>query len=321
MGGSEGVTRAAKSYFMIRIWSAPLALANYVILGWLVGQARANLALALQIVINLINMAATVLLVQVYGAGIAGAAIAAVLAEGTGFAAGIVAAWRIAESGFAVPAATLFDRTKLMRMLAVNRDIMVRTAALIIVFLFFTAKGAREGDVTLAANSVLNNFLLVSAFFLDGLANAAQQLCGRAFGARDARGFADSTRLVLLWGLGFALVVSVLFALFGPALINLMTTSDDVRRYARDFLVFVILAPLPGVFAFGFDGIYVGATWAREMRNLMLASLAIFLAAWWALSSFGNTGLWIALLGFYVARGGLQGLRYPALLRKTFKAA
>ncbi|MGY3695143.1 MATE family multidrug resistance protein [Bradyrhizobium sp. USDA 3240] len=320
MGGSEGVTRAAKSYFMIRIWSAPLALANYVILGWLVGQARANLALILQIVINLINMAATVLLVQVYGAGIAGAAIAAVLAETAGFIAGIVVAWRISQGGFVVPAATLFDRAELMRMLAVNRDIMVRTAALIVVFLFFTAKGAHEGDVTLAANSVLNNFLLVSAFFLDGLANAAQQLCGRAFGARDARGFADSTRLVLLWGVGFALVVSVLFALFGPALINLMTTSEDVRSSAREFLVFVILAPLPGVFAFGFDGIYVGATWAREMRNLMLASLAIFLAAWWALSGFGNTGLWIALLGFYVARGGLQGLRYPALLRKTFKS-
>jgi multidrug resistance protein, MATE family len=146
MGGSEGVTRAAKTYFMIRIWSAPLALANYVILGWLVGQARANLALALQIVINLINMIATVLLVQAYGAGIAGAAIAAVLAETAGFVVGIVVAWRISQTGFAVPAATLFDRTKLMRMLAVNRDIMVRTAALIVVFLFFTAKGAREGD-------------------------------------------------------------------------------------------------------------------------------------------------------------------------------
>ncbi|WOH81198.1 MATE family efflux transporter [Bradyrhizobium sp. BEA-2-5] len=319
MGGSEGVTRAAKTYFMIRIWSSPFAFANYVVLGWLVGQARANPALALQVVINVINMIATVLLVQVYGAGIAGAAIAAVLAETTGFAVGIVVAWRISQNGFAVPAATLFNRTKLMRLLAVNSDIMIRTAALIAVFLFFTAKGARAGDVTLAANSVLNNFLLVSAFFLDGLANAAQQLCGRAFGARDARGFSDSTRLVLLWGIGFALMVSVLFALFGAALINLMTTSDDVRRYAREFLPFVILAPLPGVFAFGFDGIYVGATWAREMRNLMLASLAIFLATWWVLSSFGNTGLWIALLGFYVARGGLQGLRYPALLRKTFK--
>jgi len=229
-------------------------------------------------------------------------------------------AWRIAEGSFAVPRAILFDRAKLMRMLAVNRDIMIRTAALIVVFLFFTAKGARDGDVTLAANSVLNNFLLVSAFFLDGLANAAQQLCGRAFGAHDRKGFSDSTRLVLLWGTGFALVVSILFALFGPGLIDLMTTSAEVRRTARDFLLFVILAPLPGVFAFGFDGIYVGATWAREMRNLMLLSLVIFLAIWWALSSFGNAGLWTALLGFYIARGGLQGARYPALFGKTFQA-
>jgi MATE family multidrug resistance protein len=319
MGGSEGVTRAARTYFMIRIWSAPLALANYVILGWLVGQARANRALLLQIAINLINMAATALLVLVYHHGIAGAAIAAVFAEAIGVGLGLLVCRQLAKDGFAVPRARLFDRDKLMRMLSVNRDIMVRTAALITVFLFFTAKGARAGDVTLAANSVLNNFLLVSAFFLDGFANAAQQLCGRAYGARDARGFADSTRLILSWGIGFALVVAVLFAVFGPGLIDLMTASEDVRRAARDFLVFNISSPLPGAFAFGFDGIYGGATWAREMRNLMLASLAIFLIAWWALSSFGNAGLWSAMIAFYVARGGLQGARYPALYRASFK--
>ncbi|MFL6839793.1 MAG: MATE family efflux transporter [Bradyrhizobium sp.] len=319
MGGSEGVTRAAKTYFMIRIWSAPFAFANYVILGWLVGQARANPALLLQVVINLVNMVATILLVLVYDAGIAGAAIAALLSETSGFVLGAIVCRRYADGSFAVPRARLFDREKLMRMLAVNSDIMIRTAALIAVFLFFTAKGARAGDVTLASNSVLNNFLLVSAFFLDGLANAAQQLCGRTFGGRDARGFADSTGLVLLWGLGFALVVAMSFALFGQALIDLMTTSDDVRRAAREFLVFIVLAPVPGVFAFGFDGIYVGATWAREMRNLMLASLAIFLGVWWALQSFGNTGLWCALIAFYVARGGLQGARYPALFRATFQ--
>ncbi|MGY3463981.1 MATE family multidrug resistance protein [Bradyrhizobium sp. LM6.11] len=226
MGGSEGVTRAAKTYFVIRIWSAPLALANYVILGWLVGQARANPALALQVVINLVNAAATILLVLVYDTGIAGAAIAALLSEAAGFGLGLVVCRRHADSGFAVPYAALFDRAKLMRLLAVNSDILIRTAALIAVFLFFTAKGARAGDVTLAANSVLNNFLLVSAFFLDGLANAAQQLCGRTLGARDAKGFTDSTRLVLLWGLGFALVVSALFALFGPSLIDFMTASE-----------------------------------------------------------------------------------------------
>ncbi|MDE5440273.1 MATE family efflux transporter [Bradyrhizobium sp. CSA207] len=318
MGGSEGVTHAAKTYFMIRIWSSPFAFANYVILGWLVGQARANPALLLQVAINLINMVATILLVLVYDTGIAGAAMAALLSEAVGFVLGVIVCHRYAGGGFAVARARLFDREKLMRMLAVNSDIMIRTAALIAVFLFFTAKGARAGDVTLAANSVLNNFLLVSAFFLDGLANAAQQLCGRTFGARDAKGFADSTRLVLLWGLGFALVVSVLFALFGPNLIDFMTASDDVRRAARDFLPFIVLAPVPGVFAFGFDGIYVGATWAREMRNLMLASLAIFLITWWALQSFGNVGLWCALIASYLARGGLQGARFPALFRLTF---
>lgn len=318
MGGSEGVTRAAQTYFKIRIWSSPFALANYVILGWLIGKARANSALLLQVVINLVNMAATVLLVLVYDTGIAGAAISALLSEAVGFALGVIVCRHYAEGGFAVPSMTLLDREKLLRMLAVNSDIMIRTAALIAVFLFFTAKGAQAGDVTLAANSVLNNFLLVSAFFLDGLANAAQQLCGRTLGARDPRGFSDSTRLVLLWGLGFAIVVAVLFALCGPALIDVMTASEDVRRAAREFLPFVVLAPIPGVFAFGFDGIYIGATWAREMRNLMLASLAIFLGTWWALQSFGNAGLWCALMASYLSRGGLQAARYPVQFRMTF---
>jgi MATE family multidrug resistance protein len=318
MGGSEGVTRAAKIYFSIRIWSAPLALANYAVLGWLIGQARAKLALSVQIAINLINMAATALLVLVFDAGIAGAAIAAVVAEATGLMLGVLIARRLTRGLPAVPRAALLNRTKLMRMLAVNRDIMIRTASLIAVFLFFTAQGARAGDVTLAANAVLNNFLLISAFFLDGLANAAEQLCGRAYGARARDDFLSATRLVIAWGFAFALAVTASYVLFGPMLIDIMTASDDVRRTARVYLWLVALAPVLGVFAFAYDGIYIGATWARDMRNLMVLSLLTFLAAWLALRSFGNTGLWGALLVNYAARGGLQALRYPALLRASF---
>jgi MATE family multidrug resistance protein len=186
------------------------------------------------------------------------------------------------------------------------------------VFLFFTAQGARSGDVTLAANAVLNNFLLVSAFFLDGLANAAEQLCGRATGARDPAAFSGAVRLVIAWGFGFALAVAAIFALFGPALIATMTANEAVRLGARDFLGFVVLSPLLAVFAFGFDGVYIGATWAREMRNLMMLSLVIFLAVWFLLRPFGNAGLWGALLAHYAARGGLQALRYPAMLRASF---
>jgi MATE family multidrug resistance protein len=320
MGGSTSVTHAARSYFEIRIWSAPMALANYVVLGWLVGQARAAVALSVQIAINLVNMVATVVLVLVFDFGITGAAIAAIIAETGGLLLGVLVARQISQRSLTVPVAALLDRAKLLRMFAVNRDIMIRTAALITAFLFFTAQGARSGDVTLAANAVLNNFLLISAFFLDGLANAAEQMCGRAIGARDRTGFTGATRLVILWGFAFALAVTAAYALFGADLIDVMTASADVRFVARDYLWLVALAPVLGVFAFAYDGIYIGATWTRDMRNLMVLSLVIFLTAWWMLRPFGNTGLWGALLVHYAARGGLQGLRYPALLKKTFPA-
>jgi MATE family multidrug resistance protein len=258
------------------------------------------------------------LLVLVLDAGIAGAAIAAVVAEAAGLLLGILIARRLTYGKPAVPRAALLDRAKLMRMLTVNRDIMIRTAALISTFLFFTAQGARAGDVTLAGNAVLNNFLLISAFFLDGLANAAEQLCGRAYGARDRISFSSATRLVILWGFGFALVLTATYALFGPLLIDIMTASEDVRHSARDYLRFVVLAPILGIFAFAYDGIFIGATWARDMRNLMVLSLLIFLATWLGLRSFGNAGLWGALLVHYAARGGLQALRYPALLKASF---
>ncbi|WP_416221176.1 MATE family efflux transporter [Rhodopseudomonas palustris] len=321
MGGSDGVSAAARTYFTIRIWSAPLVLANFAVLGWLVGQARATLALWVQVAINLVNIAATIALVLWFDFGIAGAATAAVIAEGCGLLIGLgIAAWL----GRGVPRtsrAMLFDLDHLKRMFAVNRDIMIRTAALIAVFLFFTAQGARDGDLVLATNSVLNNFLMVSAFFLDGLANAAEQLCGRTLGARDRAGFVAATRLVILWGFGFALMVSASYALAGPLLIDVMTSNAELRRAARDYLWLVTLAPMLGVFAFAYDGVFIGATWAREMRNLMLLSLVLFFAAWLALRPFGNTGLWIALLSHYVWRGGLQALRYPAMLRASFSPA
>jgi multidrug resistance protein, MATE family len=319
MGGSEGVTRAARAYFAIRIWSAPIVLANFVVLGWLIGQARAGLALTIQLVINVVNMAATVALVIGMNAGIEGAAVAAVMAETVGLVLGVVVARTIMHQPLNVSRETLFDREKLWRMLSVNRDIMIRTAALISALLFFTAQGARSGDVILAANAVLNNFLLISAFFLDGLANAAQQLCGQAYGARDRSSFSDAVRLVLRWGFGFAIVVAIVFALFGHLLIHTMTANDDVQRTAQDYMWFVVASPLLAVFAFGYDGIFIGATWAREMRNLMILSLLFFLATWLALRGLGNTGLWTAMLVLYASRGGLQALRYPVNLRASFR--
>jgi multidrug resistance protein, MATE family len=318
MGGSDAVTSAARTYFSVRLWSAPFVLANYVVLGWLIGQARTGIALALQIVINVVNMAMTAWLVLGLNWGIAGAAVAAIFAEATGLVAGVVVVWGLLGGRINVSQYTLFDRKKLLHMLAINRDIMVRTAALIGAFLFFTAQGARAGDDVLAANAVLNNFILIGSFFLDGLANAAEQLCGRSLGARDRKNFSQAVTLVVRWGFAFGATVTIIFAVGGGNLIDVMTTSPEVRAVARDFMWLAALAPICGVMAYSYDGIYIGATWARDMRNLMLASLTIYLCSWALLMPFGNAGLWIALLIFFLARGLLQAWRYPALVRKTF---
>jgi MATE family multidrug resistance protein len=318
LGGSDAVRAAAAAYFVVRIWSAPCALANFAVLGWLVGIARAGTALMLQIAINVINMAATVVLVLVFDYGIAGAALAAVLAETAGLAIGLGVAWHLAGGGFEINAAIVLRRDRLVRMLAINRDIMIRTAALIAAFAFFTAQGARAGDIALAANAVLHNFILIGSFFLDGMATAAEQLCGRAIGARNRSAFRDATRRVLAWGFLFGAATTALFLLAGASLIDVMTTSVAVREAARQFMLFAALAPAVGVAAYTFDGIYIGATWARDMRNLMVAALAIYFATWWALRGYGNAGLWTALLVFLMSRGLLQAARYPTLASAAF---
>jgi multidrug resistance protein, MATE family len=318
LGGSDAVRTAAESYFFVRVWSAPCLLANFAVLGWLVGIARAGTALALQIVINVVNMAATLLLVLVLDHGVVGAALAAVLAETVGLVLGIGIAILLAGGRLGTDVANVFRRDRLVRMLAINRDIMIRTAALTAAFAFFTAQGARAGDVALAANAVLHNFILIGSFFLDGMATAAEQVCGRAVGGRDRAGFIAATRHVLAWGFLFGIATTTLFLFVGAPLIDVITTSAGVREAAREFMLLAALAPAIGAAAYTFDGIYIGATWARDMRNLMLAALATYLATWWALRGYGNTGLWIALLAFLAMRGLLQAARYPALIAATF---
>jgi multidrug resistance protein, MATE family len=320
MGASADTTRAAELYFHVRIWSAPFVLSNYVLFGWLVGLTRANVALALQIAINITNAIAITILVVMLDLGVTGAALAAVVAEAVGTAFGLIVALRIV--GTRMPdVATIFDRARLIRLLLVNRDIFIRTALLIAAWGFFAAQGARSGDVVLAANSVLHNLMLVGAFFLDGFALAAEQLCGHATGARNGAAFSRAVKLSLIWGFGFGVATTLLILALGPWMIDLMTASPEVRLVARDYLVYAAFAAVIGVFAFAYDGIYIGATWTRDMRNLMIVALAAYLAIWWLTLPLGNTGLWIAILVFFGARGALQAARYPALVKATFKPA
>ena len=318
LGASPEVTEAARIYYDIRIWSAPFAFATYAILGALIGRGRTDLGLSLQIAINLVNIALNVLLVYGFGLGIFGSGLGTLIAEVAGTAAGIAVMFWLDPRFYDVPRALLFAREKLRRLTAINADIIVRTVALLFSFAYFTSLGARGGDVMLAANAILMNLFMIAAFFLDGFATAAEQMCGQSLGAHDEHGFRGIVRLTSFWCLGFSLFVALAAFVGGRYFIDFISTNDAVRAYALAYLPYAALTPLLGALAFEFDGVYIGATWTREVRNLMLLALALYLAASFALRPLGNAGLWMALLLFLTARSIGQMWLYPGLVRRAF---
>lgn len=322
--GSQDVEAAAQTYFSIRIWSAPAALANYALLGWFIGLGRAGTAFVLQLILNLTNAALDALLVLGFGLEVAGVAIGTLAAETFAAICGLYLAWRAmgppAASG--VTRALVLEAKALKRMLAVNRDIMIRTLCLLFAFSWFTAQSAGSGDVVLAANAVLFSFLSFSGYFLDGFAFSAETLIGQAIGAKREQRFRDAVRLSSLWAVTFALLLSLVWWFGGGIFIDMMTVSPDVRQLARSFLFWAALAPLAGVAAFQLDGIFIGATQTADMRNMMILSLIIYLAAWAVFTPiFGNHGLWAAVIIFFSIRALSLAWRYPALRRASFPPA
>jgi multidrug resistance protein, MATE family len=321
LAASPEVTDAGRLYFDIRIWSAPFVLANYAFMGAIVGRGRTDVALALQVMINLGNIALNVAFVYGLSLGVRGSAAGTLVAEALGALAGLLITWGMWRDLFSVPRGRVFDPAKIARMFAINRDIFVRNAALLFAFAFFTSQGARGGDVKLAANAILLNIVFVAAFFLDGFATAAEQLCGQALGARDARSFRASVQLTALWCFVFAAGLSMAALLCGNSFIAFLTTNPQVRTYANDYLVFAALMPLAGALAYEFDGVFIGATWTRDMRNMMLLALAFYIASFTLLRPFGNSGLWLALLLFLAVRGLTLAWRYRKLSALSFPLA
>ena len=321
-GASPEVVAGLSAYVHIRIFAAPFTLANYAILGSLTGRGRTGLGLAQQIAINLTNIALTLVLVLWLDAGIAGAAAAAFIADAAGTGLGLLILHRLGARPFTVRRADMLDTAALGRMLSVNMDVLIRTLALVAAIVLFTALGARLGDVTLAANAVLWNLFLVGGFFLDGFATAAEILCGQAAGGRDRAAFSAAARASLAASLVFGVVVFAVFLALGGAFIDGVTTNPEVRTAARAWLPLAAAAPFVAAMPFAFDGIYIGATWSRAMRDLMLLALVFFLALVFAFQAVGlaNAGLWLAFLGFLGARGFGQAVAYPRLLRRTFPA-
>lgn len=321
MGASPDVDEAARTYFTIRIWSAPAALANYALVGWFIGLGRAGTAFWLQLLLNLTNIGLDTLFVLGFGWGVAGVAAGTLIAETGAALVGLLVALR-AAGGLRIRLWRVFNAAKLRRMIAVNGDIMIRTLSLLFAFSFFTAQGARAGDLVLAANAILMHFLSVSAYFLDGVAYATEALTGKAIGARNPLRFGAAVRLSSIWAAALSAAVGAVFWLGGGAVIDAMTVNEAVRSLARDYLPWAALAPVIGVACFQLDGIFIGATRTRDMRNMMLVSLALYLLAWAVLTPpFGNHGLWAALMILFVARAVTLAVRFPALRQSAFEGA
>lgn len=311
--------RVAASYFAIRILSAPMRLINDCLLGYVLGRGRAGVALFLQTLLNGVNIALSIALGLWLGYGVEGVAWATVTAETVTALAGLAFAFSGFRGLSPLNWRAVFALAKLKALFAVNRDIMIRTLLLTGSFLIMARKGAELGTVTLAANGILMNFFMVTAFFLDGMAAAAEQICGRSLGAGDRQAFRGAVRLTLVWSLALSGLLAVATMLVGGGVIEFLTAAPDVRLEAETYLFWMALTAMTGALAFQMDGVFMGTAWSAEMRNMMILSFIAYCIAVYALPPvFGNHGLWAALNIFLLMRGITLAAILPGKERRMF---
>lgn len=315
---SPEVEALARDYLSIRIWGAPATIALYAVNGWLIATERTRGVLVLQLWMNGLNIALDLWFVLGLGWGVQGVAIATLIAEVTALGLGL---WlcRAAFSGAQWRDwGRVFDRVRLQRMWVVNSDIMLRTIALQVAMTGFLFVSAGFGDVDLAANQILWQFLAITAYALDGFAFAAEALVGQYVGAASVVGMRAASVRASIWAVGASVVMALGFWMFGPLVIDVMTTAPEVRLAARDFLPFVAVLCVLGVGAYMLDGIFIGATGTREMRNTVGLAVAIYgVFLWITVPIWGNAALWSGLMLLNVLRGAFLGVLYPRLERRV----
>ncbi|WP_299797797.1 MATE family efflux transporter [uncultured Shewanella sp.] len=316
---SAEVERYCREYFQLRIWSTPFALLNLVLLGWLLGRQQPKAAMWQLIVANIANILLDLLFVLGLGWGVKGAALASVFADISGFLVAFSMVYKqIVKSGH-------FDFFKLCReltlrsyhkLLTLNADIFIRSLCLQMAFAFMTFQGAGLGDNTVAANAVLLNLLLLISYALDGIAYYAEAEVGRAYGQKNKILMQDSVTLAWFWSGISAILFTLLFIFFGANIINLLTSIEEVRLVAGQYLFWIIILPLLSFGSYLFDGVYIGAAMGKVMRNSMIIStFCVFFPTWYLLQEMGNHALWAAMTGFMFARSLTLTLHYRYRLR------
>ena len=322
INGSNEVETLAREYFRIRVWAAPATLGLYALNGWFLGMQNARYPMITSILANVFNLLLSFLFVFYFDMASAGVAWGTVIAQYLGMGIGIflflkkykqlISFWNW-ESILNISALKNFFR--------VNSDIFIRTFCVIIVFTFFTSKSASIDDHILAVNSLLIQFLLFFSFFIDGFAFAGEAMAGKYLGENNKVLFNQLTRKLFVWGGGLALIFGVLFLFGNELILGILTNQHSLIETAQDYKLWVVLTPILTFTSFIWDGIYIGATASREMRNSMLAAtIILFLPAYFLLyDSLGNHALWLAMMLFMLGRGVFQTILFPKVIQKSFR--
>ena len=312
-GAEPDVVDLADGYFAARVWGAPALLTQYAITGWLLGTGRTGALLAMQVVMNGVNIVLDIWFVAGLGWGPAGIGAGTAIAEWVALLFGLALVWRSLQ-----PEAGLFDRAALLALFNANRDILIRTLALLFAFAWFVRSGAQMGTAQLAGNEVLLQFITVAAFVLDGFAFVAEKEVGEAYGARDPARLRRAMRVTTELAFGFGLIISALYLFGGGAIISGFISDPDARDAALTFLPYCAAVPIIGVAAYQLDGFFLGATQGRAMRNAAIFVTVAYVTLDLILRPlFGNAGVWIAFLGMYVFRAAALGWYLPSLMRAT----
>jgi MATE family multidrug resistance protein len=313
---STQVESLARDYMSIRVWSAPAAIAIYGLSGWLIAQERTRAVLMIQLFMNVTNIILDFWFVLGLGLGVEGVAVATLIAEWGGLALGLYLCRQVFRGLALSWWQQIANRRRVIYMMQVNGDILIRSVLLQTGFVSFLFFGAELGDVTLAANQVLLQFVYLASYAMDGFVFAAESLVGQAMGARAVAQLRRGASVAAVWAFGTAFALAAGFWIMGPFVIDVMAKDPAVQQAARLYLPHMVAAPLLGALAWMLDGVFIGATRTKDMRNMMVLSFLGYCGlVLLLLPSFGNHGLWMAMNGFFILRGVSLALRYPALER------
>ncbi len=308
LGAAGEQDALVREYFFIRIWAAPASLGLYAFMGWFFGMQNPYLPLAMTVVGNLVNIAMSYFLVRHMGWGVAGVAWGTVIAQYFGLVLAMVFLWwRYRGYLPYLRRDVLLQWAAFRRFLRLNSDIFLRTLLLTLSFALFYSFSNREGAMILAVNVILLQFVNWMSYGVDGFAFASESLVGKYEGAQDRERTVQAIWLSFGWGMVLAVGYAMLYGFLGQSLLRVFTNQADVIATAGPYLVWMVLFPLLSTPSYIWDGVFIGLTASKAMRNSMISAFIVFLVVYFTLGRFwGNHGLWLTLILFMLARGTFQ---------------